>query len=222
MRANRNVRLGRALTASADSHRGLDVCHRYAAGHSMQPLTGNDADVTEQVVCDVSVSERMQGRNQRATKTIRVTLRRCRLATVAGSRASSPNAVTAPPCSGSPAALRAAMASPRSIAESSRKRSALRCLTASAATRSGVSRRSLCPDGSSFANGAAQPAGLDRFLWTPRHGISQAQRRPDGARGERTAPCLCDCAGVGDDREKIRRDARETAPTRTTSAGPRG
>jgi hypothetical protein len=126
-------------------------------------LTPNDADVAGQVVC-FSVSERMQGRNQRATKAIRSTLRRCQPATVAGSRASGRNGATAPHCSDCPAALRAAQPLPRSIAESSGKRSALRCLAASGVTRSGVSRRSLCRNGSSFARDTAQPDGLDRFL----------------------------------------------------------
>jgi hypothetical protein len=128
-----NTRPGRtAVTASVACDGDLDVCERFPASLCRQALlTIRYADVAGQVICDVSVSERMPGRSQRATETIRISLRRCRPATVAASRASGRNGTTAPPCSDCPAALRAAQAPPRSTAESSSRRSASRCVAAS-------------------------------------------------------------------------------------------
>jgi hypothetical protein len=222
-----------AVTAGVACDGDLDVCERFPAGLSSQRLLAlYDSDVAGQVVCDVSVRERMSGRNQRATETVRIALRRCRPASVAGSRASGRNGTTAPPCSDCPAALRAAQAPPPSTLESSGKRSALRCLAVSDGTRSGVSRRCLCRNGGSSRRGTAQPDGLDGFVcltlciscpsgqltWARAATSGQAHRLPDVVPG-RSPPCGCDCACDGDSQGTHLGDARETAATLTTSAG---
>ena len=229
-----NTRPGRtAVTAGVACDGDLDVCELFPASLCRQaPLTLRYADVGGQVICDVSVGERMPGRNQRATETIRVTFRRCRPATVAASRASGRNGTTAPPCSDCPAALRAAQAPPRSTAESSGRRSASRCLAASGATRSGVSRRSLCRNGSSSGRGTAGPDGLDRFLCLALR-ISCLSGQPAWARAATSASRIA-CRtqlrtasrrasaiapSTGDSQGRIPGDARETAATRRTSAG---
>lgn len=166
-----NTRLGRAVvTARAACDRELDVCDRYAAGLYRQALlTLNDADVAEQSVCDVSVSERRQGPHQRAMETMRIILWRWQPASVAQSWATGRNGTTAHLRSDCPPALRAARELPQFSAETSGKRPALSCSAASGAARSGVSRRSLCQNGSSFASGTAQAGNLSRFLCPARH-----------------------------------------------------
>lgn len=186
-----------AVTAGVACDGDLDVCERFPASLCRQALlTLRYADVTGQVICDVSVSERMPGRNQRATETIRITLRRCRTATVAASRASRRNGTTAPPCSDCPAALRVAQAPPRSTAESSGRRSASRRLAASAATRSGVSRRSPCRNGSSSGrcNGSSSgrvlrglTAPADSSAWRCASHACQASRHGPAPRRQPAA-----------------------------------
>jgi hypothetical protein len=229
-----NTRPGRtAVTAGVACDGDLDVCERFRASLCRQALlTLRYADAAGQVIGDVSVSNRMPGRNQRAAVTIRITLRRCRPATVAASRASGRNGTKAPPCSDRPAALRAAQAPPRSTPESSGRRSGSRCLAASGAIRSGVSRRSLCRNGSSSGRSTARPDGLDRFLCLALR-ISCLSGQPAWARAANSASRIA-CRtqlrtasrrasliapATGDSQGKIPGDACETAATRTTPAG---
>jgi hypothetical protein len=94
-----NTRCGRsALTAGAACDGDVDVCERNPAGLYRNALLAlYDADVAGQVVCVVTVSERMQGRSQRATKTMRTAPGRCQPGMVAGSRPSGRNTTTRTP-----------------------------------------------------------------------------------------------------------------------------
>ncbi len=78
------------------------------------------------------------------------------------------------------------------------------------------------PGWAAVTPGAACDGDLDVRERCPAGLCRRAYRRPDGARGDRAAPCLCDCAGDEDTGGTDPRDARETAATRTTSAGARG
>jgi hypothetical protein len=224
-----NTRPGRtAVTAGVAYEGDLDVCERFLASLCWQALlTLRYADVAGQVICDVSVSERMPGRNHRAIEPIRITLGRCRPATVAASRVSGRNGTTAPPCSDCPATFRVAQAPPRSTAESIGKR----CVAASGATRSGVSRRSVCRKDSSSRRGTARPDGLDRFLCLAFR-ISCLSGQPARARAATSAsriacrtqlrtasrPPSAIAPATGDSQGRIPGNTRETAVTRTTPA----
>ena len=197
-----------------------NVCERFPASLCRQALlTLRYADVTGQVICDVSVSERvMPGGMERATETIRITLRRCRTATVAASRASRRNGTTAPPCSDCPAALRVAQAPPRSTAE--KQRQALRLAPPRGLGRHQVRGEPAIPVPewqllwgvmAAPLESTAGPHGPGRFLCLAlrisclsgqpgmglRRDVSQP-RRVLGIAPDRLAPSLGDCAGDGE------------------------